>query len=213
MSYLVNLIVTGRRAVVVGGGTVALRKIATLLDGGADIVVIAPWSCDAVARLAETRRLRFERRRYEDGDLDGAFLVIAATDDEAVNANISREAQRLGVLVNVVDRPALCTFTLPAVVHRGDLTFAVATEGRCPAFARVLREELEARYGSEYGTALAVLAEARQRMVAAGWDSARIQRTLSALVSAGLVEAVAAGDDGHVRTLLAELLGEVAAPL
>lgn len=212
MSYLVNLGLDGRQVVVVGAGTVALRKITTLLDARANVVVIAPRVCDAVAQLAETGRLRVDRRRYEDGDLAGAFLVIAATDDESVNGRISRDAQAMGVLVNVVDRPALCTFTLPAVVRRGDLTLAVATEGQCPAFARALREELQARYGPEYGAALAVLAGARRRLVAAGWDSARVQRTLAALVGAGLVEAVAAGNEARVKELVAELLSEVAAP-
>jgi len=150
MSYLVNLALEGRAAVVVGGGEVAARKVQDLLAAKANVTVIAPKLCDAIVALAGEKRIVAHGRPYRTGDLAGAFVAIAATDDEGLNARISKAAAAQNVLVNVVDRPALCTFTVPATVRRGDLTIAIATEGRCPVLAGVLREELEARYGPEY---------------------------------------------------------------
>jgi len=213
VSYLVNLTLAGQPALVVGAGQIAARKIESLLDAGAAVRVVAPRVSDQVARLAEAGRIALDRRAYAPGDAAGARLVVAATDDEAVNATISRDATGAGVLVNVVDRPALCTFTIPAVVRRGALTLAVATEGQCPACARAIREELEAQYGPEYDAVLQLLGRARTRLRDAGWDSPRVQATLADLWRAGIVDCVRRGDAARVRTLLESHLGELAATL
>lgn len=180
MGYLVNLVLDGKSAVVVGGGDVASRKVEDLLRAGAVVTVVAPAPCERIRTLAEERRIAGVWRAYETSDLRGAVLVIAATHDEAVNAQVSRDAQETGLPVNVVDRPALCTFTVPATLHRGDLTIAVATEGRSPAFAGILREELEARYGPEYGDFVRAMGELRQQWIAAGWSGARIREEVAA---------------------------------
>ena len=213
MSYVINLTLTGQPALVVGAGTIAARKIDSLLDAGARVTVVAPRVGGDVERMAAGRRVTLHRRPYASGDVRGMRIVVAATDDEQVNADVSRDATGAGVLVNVVDRPALCTFTIPAVVRRGALTLAVATEGQCPACARALREELETRYGPEYGAAVQLLGRARARLRAAGWDSARIQATLSDLWQAGIVDCVRRGDDARIRSLLESRLGELAAAL
>ncbi len=213
MSYLVNLTLTRQPALVVGAGTIAARKIESLLEAGATVRVVAPRVSDAVARLAASGRVGLERRAYAPGDVAGARLVVAATDDEEVNAAISRDATAAGVLVNVVDRPALCTFTIPAVVRRGALTLAVATEGQCPACARAIREELEDRYGPEYDAVLQLLGRARDRLRAAGWDSPRVHRALADLWRAGIVDSVRQGDEARIRRLLESHLGELAATL
>jgi siroheme synthase-like protein len=145
MGYMVNLVVEGREALIVGGGEIASRKVEDLLAAKARVTLVAPGVCEKIEALAD--RIQLHRRPYEPGDIGDAFVVIAATDDEALNAAVSRDCAARNVLVNVVDRPALCTFTVPATVHRGDLTIAIATNGRCPALASILREELEDRYG------------------------------------------------------------------
>ena len=213
MSYMINVTLTGQPVLVVGAGTIAARKIDSLLDAGARVTVVAPRVGGDVERMAAGRRVTLHRRPYASGDVRGMRIVVAATDDEQVNAAVSRDATGAGVLVNVVDRPALCTFTIPAVVRRGALTLAVATEGQCPACARALREELETRYGPEYGAAVQLLGRARARLRAAGWDSARIQATLSDLWQAGIVDCVRRGDDARIRSLLESRLGELAAAL
>ena len=212
MSYVVNLVLQGRSAVVAGAGTIAARKIDDLLEAGARVTAIAPRACSAVERLADAGRIRLCRRTFEAEDGRGAFLIVAATNDEGVNARIAEAARASGVLVNVVDTPALCDFTIPAVVRRGDLTLAVATEGQCPAFARALREELEDRYGQEYGRALNLLARVRLRLRQAGWDNRRIQQTLSELYRAGIVECVRAGDEKELERLLTSHLPECCLP-
>ena len=210
MSYLVNLVLRDRPAVVVGAGRIAARKIGDLLEAGARVTVVAPRVAPEVNRLSADDRIRLHRRPYAAGDLAGAALVVAATDDHAVNARVSDDARGAGVPVNVVDEPALCTFTIPAVVRRGDLTLAVATEGQCPAFARAVREDLETRYGAEYAVALTLLAEARGRLREAGWDSARVQRVLSELYRDGLVDCVRDGDERRLAELLRTHLGPLA---
>jgi precorrin-2 dehydrogenase / sirohydrochlorin ferrochelatase len=208
MGYLINLVLQDRHAVVVGAGTVALRKVSGLLEAGARVTVIAPQACEQVLQLAGAGRIRFAERPYQAGDLAGAFLVIAATSDEEVNARVSEDARSLGILVNVVDRPASCTFTLPAVVRRGDLSLAVTTEGRCPSLARALREELEARYGADYAGLLDFMGELRGRMIAGGWDSPRVQRALSELYRRGLLGHLASGNRGSIDAFLRGELGE-----
>jgi precorrin-2 dehydrogenase/sirohydrochlorin ferrochelatase len=193
MSYLVNLTLEGRAAVVVGGGEVAARKAQDLLAANANVTVIAPQLCDQIVALADQNRIAAYGRPYRTGDLSGAFVVIAATDDEGLNARISEDAVAINVLVNVVDRPALCTFTVPATVHRGDLTLAISTEGRCPALAGILREELEQRYGPEYAELVGLFGELRKRMIELGWDGRRIRETLAGMHRNGAVERIAAG--------------------
>lgn len=202
MGYVVNLVLEGRSAIVVGGGEVASRKIQDLLAAKARVTVVAPRACRRIAALAEQNRILARWRPYRAQDLRDAFMAIAAADDEAVNARVAKDAARLKVLVNVVDRPALCTFTVPATVRRGDLTFAVATEGRCPALAGVLREELQTRYGPEYAGLVRLFGELRLQMVALRWNGKRIRETLSGLYRDGVTERVAAGE----RRLLIEFL-------
>jgi precorrin-2 dehydrogenase/sirohydrochlorin ferrochelatase len=207
MSYLVNLVVRDRFALVVGAGIVAARKIEALVDAQAHVAVVAPIVCDQVGALELSGRIRVEHRRYEPGDARGAFVVVAATDDNEVNRRVAEEAGANGALVNVVDRPELCTFTMPAVVHRGDLTLAVATDGHCPSLARAIRDRLERQYGPEYAETVRRLADLRQRLMTAGWASARIYAAIAALMDNGLAEALASGDEARAASLLAAPLG------
>lgn len=213
MSYLVNLTVAHEPAIVVGAGTVALRKVLGLLEAGAAVTVIAPRLCEGIKELANSGKISTRQRPYQAGDLAGVRLAIAATDDEEINRRVSQDARALGVPINVVDRPALCTFTLPATVKRGDLTLAVATEGRCPALARALREELGERYGDDYARLVEFMGRLRDEMILRGWESGRIQAALSSLHAKGLVRYLdpAGRDalDGFVRT---ELGGDFPVP-
>ncbi|MEW5984735.1 MAG: bifunctional precorrin-2 dehydrogenase/sirohydrochlorin ferrochelatase [Acidobacteriota bacterium] len=211
MGYVVNLDVQGRPALVVGAGSVAGRKIAALADAGAAVTVIAPEIGDAVIQLERDGRIEVVRRRFEPGDARGAFLVVGATDDDDVNRQVAKDARVWGALVNIVDRPALCTYTVPAVVRRGLLTVAVATDGQCPSLARVLRERLERQFGPEYEQAVERLGRLRERLMDAGWDSARIRRSISTLIDAGFVEAIASGDEARAGDLMTALLDEAGA--
>jgi precorrin-2 dehydrogenase/sirohydrochlorin ferrochelatase len=208
MSYLVNLKLEGKRALVVGAGSVAHRKVVGLLEAGAGVTVVSLQCCEEIRQLAASGALELHLRGYEETDLGGAFLVVAATSDEALNARIGSEAQTAGILVNVVDRPAHCTFTLPAVVRRGALTIAVATDGRCPALSRVIREQLDEEFGPEYAEVVEVAARLRESLIRKEWPSERIRRALGALYRDGLPEAVAAGDEQRLQALLRKHLVE-----
>lgn len=142
--YPVFLTVEGRRCVVIGGGTIAERKVEGLLDAGAEVTVVAPESTARVRALAEAGAVTLHERTYALGDLAGAFIAIAATDDSDVNEAVSREATELNVPLNVVDVTHLCTFIAPSIVRRGPVTLAMSTGGLAPALARKLRESLEA---------------------------------------------------------------------
>ena len=207
MSYLVNLVIEQQPALVVGGGTIAARKIHDLLEARAEVTVISPVVCPEIQELAATGRIHLRRRPYAAGDLGDAYLVIAATDDEDLNAAISREAQSLRLPVNVVDRPALCTFTLPAVVRRGDLTIAVSTAGQCPALASVMREELAERYGDEYAEVVRVLGDIRRRLMAEGWTGSRIREAIDRFYRGGIAEMIRTNDRMGLAALFQTILG------
>ncbi|MDQ4096897.1 MAG: bifunctional precorrin-2 dehydrogenase/sirohydrochlorin ferrochelatase [Actinomycetota bacterium] len=187
-SYPVNLIVEGRRCLVVGGGDVAARKVAGLRACGAQVKVVAPAVNEEIRR---TPGVAWEERAYRRGDVEGHRLVIAATDDTAVNAAVYRDAEAAGVWVNGADDPAHCSFTLPSVVRRGSLQVTVSTGGRSPALARWLRERLESEIGPEYEVLLDLLADERQSIRATGrsteeldWQSA-LDSDMLALIRSG----------------------------
>jgi precorrin-2 dehydrogenase/sirohydrochlorin ferrochelatase len=154
-----------RRTVVIGGGSVAARKVAGLLEAGAQVTVISPALTLELKTLAEAGRIVVINRPYWEGDLAGAFLVIAAADDPAVNQAVRQEADRHNCLLNVVDDPAHSNFITPAIVRRGDVTIAISTGGASPALARRLRERLETLVGPEYGELASLLAELRPELL------------------------------------------------
>jgi precorrin-2 dehydrogenase / sirohydrochlorin ferrochelatase len=189
--YPVNLIVEGRRCLVVGGGKVAARKVAGLRACGADVHVVAPEVSDEIRAEAG---VTFEERPYRRGEVAGYRLVISATDDRAVSEAVSSDAEEAGVWVNAADDPALCSFTLPSVVRRGPLLVTVATGGHSPALATWLRARLEKELGPEYEVLLQLLSEARDRLRAGGsstedfdWQTA-LDSDMLELIRAGQVQ-------------------------
>jgi precorrin-2 dehydrogenase / sirohydrochlorin ferrochelatase len=153
-----------RPCLVVGAGSVAESKIASLVDTGAEVRVVAPEATAKVRSWAGTRKISWERRAFREQDLGGVFLVIAATSSPALHEKIFRESQRLGVLCNIVDVPHWCDFYYPAVVRRGALQIAVSTSGQSPALAQRLRKELEGQFGPEYEQWLVSLGKARDEI-------------------------------------------------
>ncbi len=157
---------TGRPVLVVGGGTVAVRKVGTLHAAGARVTVVALHARREIGELAAGGDVELLERAFEPADLDGKWLVVAATDDRELNGRIFREASARRILCNVVDLPDLCTFHVPAVVRRGLLQIAVSTGGASPAMARRIRERLEGEFGTEYGPLLEALLDLRSHLKA-----------------------------------------------
>ena len=166
--YPVVLKLAGQPCLVVGGGAVAQRKVSSLLGAGAKVRVVAPSFAPALDALGARGGVELVRREYRPQDLEGAVLVIAATDDRGINQKVSQEARSRGILVNVVDSPQECSFLVPSVVSRGGLLIAISTGGRSPALARHLREKLEKELGEEYALLLELLGEARRQAQARG---------------------------------------------
>jgi len=173
--YPIFLDVCARKCLVVGGGEVALRKVRSLLEHGANLEVVAVTLCPELAELAECREISLRLKNYEKEDLKGTFLAIAATSQKRLNQKIARQARQLGVLVNVVDSPELSDFILPSYLHRGDLVLAVSTGGASPALARRVRMRLEGDFGEEYAALTdlvgEVRAELRRNKIAVGGDN------------------------------------------
>jgi precorrin-2 dehydrogenase / sirohydrochlorin ferrochelatase len=157
----------GRRCLVVGAGRVAENKVEGLLRAGADIRVVAPKATARIRALAGAERIRLDARRFRSSDLKGALLVVAATSSPALHAKIFAEAQRRGVLCNVVDDPEHCDFYYGAVVRRGTLQIAISTEGQSPALAQRLKKQIAREFGSEYASWLAEIGRRRKELFAA----------------------------------------------
>ena len=160
--YPVFLNLTGRRCVIIGGGQIAAGKISKLLDSGANIVVISPDVTEEIRSLSNKGRLELHIRKYQVGDMNGAFLVIAATNDPVVNQQVFEEAEKSGVLLNAVDDMPRCSFIAPSIVERGSVTVAISTGGASPALARKLRETLENSRELGWADASDVLSKTRQ---------------------------------------------------
>lgn len=141
MFYPITLNIEGRRAVVIGGGKVAVRKIRALIAGGASITVVSDQASEPVKKWAEAGKIIWHERLWRQKDIKTAFLIIAATDHHEVNRKIAENASA-NQLINVADRPELGNFYLPAVLHRGKLTIAVSTGGASPMFSSKLRDEI-----------------------------------------------------------------------
>ena len=197
MQYPVNLVLDGRCCLVVGGGKVALRKVEGLLACGGRVTVVAPRVNSELRALSD---VTIEERPWRSDDLEGMWLVIAATDDPAVNRAVYDAGQRAGVWVNGADDPANCSFTLPSVVRRGDLQVTVSTGGRSPALATWLRRRLEGEIGPEYEVLLDLLATERDGLKAAGVSTEGLDWR-SALDS-DMLDLIRTGDLAHARERL-----------
>jgi precorrin-2 dehydrogenase / sirohydrochlorin ferrochelatase len=200
----VNLLVRGRRVVVVGGGRVAARKIAPLLDLGAAVEVVAPAVNAEVRAWADAHRVVLHERRFAPDDLRDAWLAFTATDDPATNAAVHDAGEAARVWVNSADDPDNCSFTLMSVLRRADVVVSVGTGGRSPALAAHLRRQLEQELGPEYETLLELLSDAREAVRSSGRSSedADWQRAFDA----GIVELVRAGRIDDARELLQKCL-------
>ena len=193
-SYPVNLVLSGRRVLVVGGGRVAVRKIRGLLAAGARVdVVTSAVGVELLELLGSGAEsaLRVEERSYEPGDVAGYWFVVEATGDPAVAARIAADGEAAHVWVNAADQPTHCSVTLPAVVRRGDLTVAFSTGGASPAVAAWLRRQAEQQYGPEYAELIELLGQARDDWKRRGRSSESLD--WQTLLDSGILEEVRSG--------------------
>jgi siroheme synthase-like protein len=175
---------TGRPVLVVGGGDIATSKIPSLLEAGARVTVVSPRLSSELSRRVRDGQISWIEKRFSLDDLDGQFLVIAATSLLDLNESVYREADRRNILCNAVDDTDHCHFYYGSIVQRGDLQIAISTNGKSPALAQRLRKELEQQFGPEYAAWLDLLGEARDALRTDSSDPESIKRQLHHLASA-----------------------------
>ncbi|HLA50967.1 MAG TPA: bifunctional precorrin-2 dehydrogenase/sirohydrochlorin ferrochelatase, partial [Thermodesulfobacteriota bacterium] len=206
--YPIFLDIKDKPCVVIGGGNVAERKVISLLDAGARVVVISPVLTPALKKLAREKTINYCPKSYEEGDLKGFFLAYSATDNSSVNRKVFNEAKREGILLNVVDVPKLCNFIVPSVVDRGDLLIAISTSGKSPAMAKKIRQRLEKEFGREYAIFLNIMGKVRAKLLTRSKESDTNKRMFEKLVNSPLLEWIKKGEKEKVDRFLKEALKE-----
>jgi precorrin-2 dehydrogenase/sirohydrochlorin ferrochelatase len=206
--YPVHLNIKNRRCLVVGGGAVGTRKANALLKCGAGVTVVSPAPTPQLKKLAAEGSISLRERAYQTTDLKDMFLVIGATDDDKLNRQISQDAELIGILCNIADRPEACNFILPSVVQRGDLVITISTSGQSPALAKRLRRKLEAQFGEEYSDFLHLMGAIRKKLLSEAHEPEAHKALFNQLIDSDLIELLRTGQKKEVDLLLHKLLGE-----
>jgi precorrin-2 dehydrogenase len=206
--YPVYLDIENRPCLVIGGGGVGTRKVRGLLAYGAHVTVVSPQLSDPLQSFANEGAIAWRNRLYEANDLQGMFLVFGATDDDELNRKIHADAEANNILCNIADRPAVCNFILPSIVQRGDLSIAISTSGKSPAFAKRLRKDLEKQFGVEYGTFLEMMGRIRQKLLSQAHEPEAHKHLFEQLIDGGLLKFLKEAEEKRTDRLLLEVLGE-----
>jgi precorrin-2 dehydrogenase / sirohydrochlorin ferrochelatase len=213
--YMAAIKLKGRRCLVIGGGDVGLEKVEGLLLCDGDVRLVAPEAVSDLARYAAEGSIIWEQREFHDGDLDGTFLAIGATNDTDVNVAVYEGAERRAMLVNVVDVPPLCNFILPAIVRSGPLAIAISTAGASPALAKRMKREIAETYGEPYARLAVILNDHR------GWAKGTLptyqdrKEFFEGIVNGDPdpVELIKQGREGEVQRLIEEQKARFSAAL
>jgi precorrin-2 dehydrogenase/sirohydrochlorin ferrochelatase len=206
--YPINLNIQNRNCLVVGGGGVGTRKVIALLNCGARVTVVSPDPTSRLKKLAAEGSIQLKKRSYRSDDINKMFLVIGATDDENLNRQISKDAERVNILCNIADRPEVCNFILPAIVRRGDLAITISTSGKSPALAKRLRLNLETQFGEEYADFLRLMGAIRDKLLSQAHEPEAHKALFNQLIDKDLIGLIKAGNTNDINTLLHEVLGE-----
>lgn len=191
--YPIYIDIENRDVVIVGGGNVCARKAETMLRYGARVTVVSPTFNDEIEQWAKEGRLTLRRKRYDASDIENANLVIASTDETAVNEQVAADCRGRRIPVNVVDVTPLCEFIVPAIVERGSIQVAISTGGRSPAIARTLKEDLQQFIGPEYAEVNDVLGTLREAAKAALPTDADRKRFFDSILAAGILDLLREG--------------------
>ena len=207
MSYPVMLNLEGRLVLVVGGGRVALRKTRGFLEAGAVVRLVAPALTQELANLARAGEIEWLAREYDTLDLEGCWLAVAATDSEETNRRVGEEADQAGIWVNVVDRPEICGFSVPAHFRQGELTVSVSTGGASPMLAARIKNDLASLFDPTWADYCRLLSALRTRVLGAGQGSDENKKVFEAVLEADLLSPLRAGDRAEVEARLKKAAG------
>jgi siroheme synthase-like protein len=206
--YPIFLDVEDRDVVIIGGGNVCARKAETMLRYGAKVTVVSPEFTDEIEAWARDGRIQIKRKPYEESDLEGASIVIASTDSEAVNERIARDCRRRKIPVNVVDVTHLCEFIVPAIIEKGSIQLAVSTGGKSPALARTLKEDLQRMIGPEYAEMNDLLGELRPAAKKALPTDTDRKRFFDGILASGVLDMLREGRRREAYDVIAEACEE-----
>jgi precorrin-2 dehydrogenase/sirohydrochlorin ferrochelatase len=207
--YPIMIDLTGREVLVVGGGSIAGRKITTLLEYGAVVSVVSRELSTELKNLVDSGKVKYLGGEFSMVFLKDKFLAFAATDDHELNRRISLAAHAKGMLINAVDQPLDCTFIVPSIIRRGDLIVSVSTSGKSPALAKRIREELSSLFGDEYELFLRMMGRIRASVLASGTEQNENSRVFHAMVDSGLLDAIRANDLEKAAVILSGILNKV----
>ena len=205
--YPVFLDLRGQTCLIVGGGRVAERKAQPLLDAGAAITVVSPALVAELQKLVASGAIRHHAKSFDESDLDGAFLVIAATDAVEINRNVGRLCRQRGILVNVAAPPEESSFIVPSTVRRGSLSIAISTGGISPALSKKIRLSLEETFGPEYEPVLEKMGALRKRLMSEIDDESVRRKVITAVVESDVIDLYRAGKDEEAERRVREITG------
>jgi precorrin-2 dehydrogenase/sirohydrochlorin ferrochelatase len=206
--YPVHLNISGMTCLVVGGGDVAERKVQKLLECGGRVVVVSRHLTTCLEDLKGEGRINHIPEEYRSHHMEGAFLVIGATDKDDVNREIYADAEKRNILVNIVDDPGKCRFYVPSVVRRGDLLISITTGGKSPTLAKRLRGKLEDEYGNEYKVLLHILGRVRGKMLAKHRSPEANKEIFEAILDTDILAHIRNGEWDAVKKIIFDLAGE-----
>jgi precorrin-2 dehydrogenase/sirohydrochlorin ferrochelatase len=205
--YPVYLELRERPCVVIGGGAIAERKALSLLEAGADVTIVSPTLTQKLQELSVSGKINHLQKEYDEKDLSGEFLVIAATNSPEINTRVAQACKKRHVLVNVAVPPEESSFIVPSVVERGELLIAISTSGASPALSRKIRQELEEKYGPEYELYLAKLSAIRKRIMEEIPDAERRRQIFQLIVDSDVFDLLKQDKTHEAEYRLAEIAG------
>ena len=205
--YPAYLDLRDRPCMVIGGGTVAERKTLSLLEAGAEVTIISPALTPKLHEFSDAGKITHLKKQYEENDLSGQFLVIAATPSAEVNTLVARACRKMHTLVNVAVPPEESSFIVPSVVERGDLMIAISTSGASPALAKKIRQDIEQRYGSEYGLFLDKMSAIRNRVLEEVPDGQKRYAVFQAIVDSDVIDLIRQGKTHEAELRMTEIAG------
>lgn len=211
--YPIYIDIEEREVAIIGGGNVCARKAETMMKYGARVTVVSPAFTDEIEQWARDGKLSLKRKRYDEADLDSAVLVIASTDDQAVNEQVAADCRRRKIPVNVVDVTPLCEFIVPAIIESGSIQIAVSTGGKSPAVARTLKEDLQRSIGPEYAEANDVLATLREGAKAVLPTDVDRKRFFDGIIARGILQMLREGRRAEAYQAIREACEEAGVPV
>lgn len=205
-TYPIFLNLIARKCLVVGGGSVAERKIFSLVENGAEVYVISPSITYKLKDLVNKNQIVYCCREYCSDDLENVFLCIGATDNVEVNARVASDCNKRNIICNIIDDPTASTFIVPSIVRQGDLAIAISTGGKSPMFTRRLKEKLEKEFGPEYGKYLNLMGELREEIINNIPDSQKRYQLFRNLVDSDILKLMREGDEVKLKERIHECL-------